>query len=411
MMGRAKQQQLEDWDRGFSCNPNLKICTDCFNEDGINQFILENNDAKECSFCERTYPYVSTCQLSRVIEHIQNSLCYEWGDPNNEGLPYETREGGWQGKVLDTWELFETTELDITNEAAREFIINSLFTYTWCERDPYSLKREETFKFGWRSFTNFVKHKARYLFLEAENTDYDPKQHDEMNPIKILEILGKIINENRLTTSLDIATKIYRARITDIGIKLTTAKELGSPPKESATMPNRMSPVGIPMFYGAFDITTAIFETYLPDEEDKQVTWGVFNPVRELLLIELPAYSIIPSLFDEHNREKRSDLRFLNDFVQDFIKPITRDRLAHISYVPTQIVTEYFRYVFKTEDGKQVDGIIYPSSKNGNGKAVVIFATSEQCIESNENIVNNKILKLVDWNSKILYEKNNNDTK
>lgn len=407
-MGRAKQQQLEDWDRGFSCDDNLKICTDCFNEDGINQFILENNDATECSFCKRTYPNVNTCQLSRVIEHIQNSLCYEWGDPSNEGLPYETREGGWQGEVFDTWELFETVELDILNEKAREFIINSLLIDTWCEKDPYSLKREDTLKFGWRNFTNFVKHKSRYLFLEADNPDYNPKQHDEMNPIKILEILGKIINRNRLIKSLDITTKIYRARITGIGINLTTAKELGSPPQEFATMPNRMSPVGIPMFYGAFDIKTAILETYLPDKEDKQAIWGVFNPARELLLIELPAYASIPSLFDDHNREKRSDLRFLNNFIQDFIKPITRDKLAHISYVPTQIVTEYFRYVFKTKDGKQVDGIIYPSSKDGGKKAVVIFATSEQCIESNGNTANNAMLKLVGWNCKILNGKNDN---
>lgn len=403
-MGRAKQQQIEAWERGFTCDENLNICTQCFNEEGINKFIQEHAESVKCSFCSST-KNTRACPLSLVIEHIITSLRYEWGDPNNEGLPYETREGGWQGEVLNTWDLFDTTGLDIINDKAKQYIISSFFDDMWCEREPYSLRVDHTFSLGWNQFTNFVKNKSRYMFLNAKNTDYNPNQHDEMNPIKILDVLGKIINKVNLIKTLDSTVPIYRVRIIETNQNLSTAKELGPPPHEFAVMPNRMSPSGIPMFYGAFDLDTAIQETYLTCPDKKKAIWGIFHPTKELLLIDLPEYSSIPSLFDEYKRENRSYLKFLNNFIQDFIQPITRDKFAHIEYVPTQIVTEYFRYIFKTLEGKPVDGIIYPSSKNKGKKAVVIFATSDQCIDSfpgkNFNMTNS-ILSLTEVNSKIL---------
>ena len=60
------------------------------------------------------------------------------------------------------------------------------------------------------------------------------------------------------------------------------------------------------------------------------------------------------------------------DFISDFTKAIQRSGYEHIDYVPTQIVTEYFRHVFKIGDQINIDGIIYPSSKNEGKKAIVI---------------------------------------
>ena len=65
-------------------------------------------------------------------------------------------------------------------------------------------------------------------------------------------------------------------------------------------------------------------------------------------------------------------------------------------------MTEYFRHVFKSKDGVQVDGIIYPSSKNEGHRAVVIFATSEQCLDIDEAAVNDALLRLKEIESKIL---------
>ena len=50
----------------------------------------------------------------------------------------------------------------------------------------------------------------------------------------------------------------------------------------------------------------------------------------------------------------------------------------------------------------QVDGIIYPSSKNEGHRAVVIFATSEQCIDADESFQNDSLLRLVGIESQVL---------
>lgn len=71
----------------------------------------------------------------------------------------------------------------------------------------------------------------------------------------------------------------------------------------------------------------------------------------------------------------------MRDFIEDFTKPIERSDRAHADYVPTQVVTEYFRHVYRTDDGHQIDGIIYPSSKTGD-KAIVIFADASGCIDA-----------------------------
>ena len=56
---------------------------------------------------------------------------------------------------------------------------------------------------------------------------------------------------------------------------------------------------------------------------------------------------------------------------------MVHDGREHIDYVPSQIVTEYFRHVYRTYDGKPLDGIIFPSAHVRNGKNFVIFASSD----------------------------------
>ncbi|WPX17187.1 RES family NAD+ phosphorylase [Pseudomonas sp. 10S4] len=159
-------------------------------------------------------------------------------------------------------------------------------------------------------------------------------------------------------------------------------------------MPNRMSPVGIPMFYGAFDLNTAIREIYEPDNaKGKKVASGEFTALRNLRVVDLSKSLPIPSLFDPKLQTLRNYYRFMNNFINDFTKPIERSDRAHAEYVPTQVVTEYFRHVYRTGDGAQIDGIIYPSSKTGQ-KAIVIFADSAACIDAEETQGSGALLRL-----------------
>jgi hypothetical protein len=396
-MGIAKRMWEEEQERVYSSNDGITVCSGCFEEHSIQQFIEEHQSHNSCSYCDESGDDVKACDLDSVIEHILESISYEWGHPANEGLPYESREGGWQvATVCDTWELLEDIEFGNDSGNLYEDICSSIHNQEWCEKNPYSLSADETLMHGWREFSDFVQNTARYVFFKAKNSNYDENQHDEMNPIDILDSLGSIYEKIKLVQRVPASTEIKRVRIVNLDQELSSAKELGSPPKEFATMANRMSPAGISMFYGAFDIDTAIKETYesRPDQQKKAIC-GIFKPIRDLTVIDLSERFYMPSLFDEHERENRSYIRFLIDFVSDFTKPIQREDRAHIDYVPTQIITEYFRHLFKHNSNGIVDGVIYPSSKNEGKKAIVIFANSDQCVEKTDSLDSNSLLSLI----------------
>ncbi len=393
----------EEQDRGFTSNVGKFVCTNCFDEYALKQFIKEHSSYNYCSYCEETDEEIIACELDSLIEHILESIQYEWGHPANEGLPYETREGGWQvASVYDTWEIIDEVGLGNYHGEIYDDICKSIHNQEWCERDPFSLKGNQILMFGWQKFSEFVCNTARYVFFKANNTNYDRDQHDEMNPVDILDTLATIIKKLDLFEIISDSTIITRTRIVNPEVELISAKQLGSPPNQFANMANRMSPAGIPMFYGAFDVETAIKETYELTHENKKAICGMFKPTRPLIVIDLSKKSYVPSLFDEHERSLRNDIKFLIDFITDFTKPIERSDRAHIDYVPTQIVTEYIRHVFRTEGGGQIDGVVYPSSKNEGKNAIVIFANSEQCIEQTDVIDSGSLLTLIEIKSQEL---------
>lgn len=379
-MGGAKRMWEEANERGFFVDENLIVCSNCFEDYAIKKFIEDHNSEQPCDFCEDQDG--ASCTLEEVLVHIMTCLKYEWGHPANEGLPYESREGGWQGDVIDTWEMLENTGIEINSEELQDIIYSSLINNEWCKRNPYSLTEDRVFYYGWMEFSKFVMHEARYVFLSATPSTYDENQHDEMHPVKILEVLSQITENLGLIRKIDASTGIYRVRIVNLNETLNSASELGAPPLEFATIPNRISPAGISMFYGAFDISTAIIETYDASKPaDKKAIVGKFHPARALRVLDLSHVPPKPSLFDMERLHERTWIAFLNDFIYDLSRPIDRDDRSHIEYVPTQIVTEYFRHIVRIEEQFKVDGIIYPSAKNPGHSAIVIFAQNKHCID------------------------------
>ena len=158
------------------------------------------------------------------------------------------------------------------------------------------------------------------------------------------------------------------------------AKEITAPPTANAIYPNRMSPAGIAMFYGAMKKKTALIEVVdTEDKKRKYVTSAIFRNKEKLNLID---FTKLPQL-NPFNPKQLKDyylLSFLNEFVEDLSKPIQHDNKIHIEYVPTQILTEFFRYIHPNHKIR-VDGIIYPSSKDWNAKAVVLFMDHKESLE------------------------------
>lgn len=195
-------------------------------------------------------------------------------------------------------------------------------------------------------------------------------------------------------------TNIVRIRIADESFD--NAEQIGTPPVEFARQSNRMSPAGIPMFYGAFDEETAFAETFEPEHNAGQVaSSGTFQPVRNIRVLDLAELPQIPSVFDPDRRGLIHTLRFLHAFADDISKRIERDGREHIEYVPTQIVTEYFRRVFRTEEGEALDGIVYRSARCPGARAVVLFCEHRQCIDADSTAYDESLMRLIGvahWN-------------
>jgi hypothetical protein len=51
-MGIVKNLLMEDEDRGFSLNSGKAVCSECFNDEGIEQFIASNGASNfvQCSY-------------------------------------------------------------------------------------------------------------------------------------------------------------------------------------------------------------------------------------------------------------------------------------------------------------------------------------------------------------------------
>lgn len=62
---------------------------------------------------------------------------------------------------------------------------------------------------------------------------------------------------------------------------------------------------------------------------------------------------------------------------------IERDGREHYEYVPTQVVAEYFRRVFR-QGNNSINGIVYSSSRKGAQRCYCLFATDEQCREAED---------------------------
>jgi hypothetical protein len=293
--------------------------------------------------------------------------------------------------------------------------------------------------YGWKDFCEFVKHRNRYMFhlrprrpakaesagprqlqkpaestittgnttaspqavssesdvpvdlnpfnlapesmAEIMGTDLDDmidERLDGVSASRMLEAIGGSADEVGLVKKMPARTRLFRARVGPSGKPYRTARKLGPPPERKA-IASRMSPAGIPMFYGAGDEYCAIAETVvgrLP--KGKIINVGVFETIEDIQILDLTNVPAVPSLFSP-TRHLRPILRFLRSFVKDLSKPIKKDDHVHTEYIPTQIVTEYFRHSFHLDSGPAIRGILYPSARAKGRTACVLFFTREGC--------------------------------
>lgn len=376
------------------------ICRDCVGNIHLKEYIKKYGNMSKCSYCGNKRKVVT---LEDLLEHkIMQGIYFAYDEADN-------CLGRWDGEyVAQTFDTYDLIHEELADEFYFQYdniaddICDLMDNRIWCHADPYGETQDEREYYTWQSFCNLVMHRVRYLFSK-ENNIYSG--YDMSNPENILETIAGYVEMLHLTNTYKMTSKeygkVYRGRMHNADQIYKNASDFGPPPYKIAAA-NRMSAEGIPIFYAAYDEQTVLSEIY--DSHKEYATVAAFNLSRQLTLLNLDRLKSIkiPSIFDEENRKKGSAIKFLKKFAMYISRSI--EETPAIEYVPTQIVTEYFRYVFETSDNQKLDGIIYSSAQNNGGKCVALFMDPDM-FNSNKNMVDIKSMKISHYKKKLDVEK------
>ena len=357
------------------------VCAECFVDSGVREFIENNETKAQCSFCSGKPGEAPVALLEEVKDHIKTCIYEEYDDAENQ-LAYD--EGEYVGAHWDTEDLLvDEIGLDLPKDNDEKLLtelLGCLGDITWCERNGYGLDDQNRARFSWARFCEVVMHRRRFFFSDYEKEPYE----ETYSPGEVLDKLFQDAERYDLFQVLPPDSKLFRVRLQKAGNELTTAQDLGPPPKGLAKQSNRMSPPGIPMFYACDDPETALRETA---NEEGAFAISCFETRRPATILDLTDIPPVPSLFqaipDSLEFRPREVLVFLNHVADEMSKPIQRDDRVHINYVPTQVVTEYIRSQLISENAP-IDGIKYTSAVHPRHASYVIFATQDDLLPAPE---------------------------
>ena len=354
------------------------VCAACFADGGLRGFVAGEVRRNACTFCGEEAAEPIAAPLVEVLLYITECLASEY-DAAENSLTYDSELGEYMGDTWTTKDLLEThLEADLPNDEdgmLMEAFCDGLEDRLWCRSRPYSFSDDEKLNYSWDSFCELIKHDRRYFFLRG------PEEQELFSPLALLRELEGWCRKFELISTPRAKYPLYRSRRQEPGEMLRSPVELGPPPREKATVANRMSPPGIVMFYGSDEPETALREVArTPEGEADCYVVGEFRTLRETRILDRTGIPRIPSIFkpvpDTLEYDPRPPLIFLNYFAAELSMPIAGDRSAHVEYVPPQVVTEFVRTEFRHE-GMPLDGIRYRSARHEGGNSLVLFASQD----------------------------------
>ena len=325
-------------------------CSDCVRDFFLEELINERKEKRVCDFCHKENYCISVNELLKRIEnyidfYYENAIDFSPVDQGEYVFPTE-----------DGWDLVNFLISDMC-----ESLQNHLFSHVcfldqaYCERwDENGDLKTKHLIWNWNNFKEQIKHHERFFFWS------NPTANDEheMHPYDILYYIAACVETKGFISCIKKDTAIYRARcFDDFQISSQT---MGAPPSYKAPS-NRMSPIGIPLFYGCSDPETTIEEIGQVERGENYVI-GEWITKNDLLFLDLSKDLPHISNFDSDNLDAQLTFDFLREFLYDVNKSVPNE-VKEIEYIPTQVLSEFFRCVFKTKDQQTLAGIIYPSQK------------------------------------------------
>ena len=394
-MGQAKRlmmeiQEMGDWPDGLQ---DRFVCADHFDDEYLKQMVLKNAKPGVCSYCGKRR---NVCTLQSLATDITWKIHQYYNSADEEGLFLassfydDDKEEIAGARRLGIYiapedmecyesarELLDDLGLTTDNWKLDNDIENVFQTQEWVKKSYGSIETHARLHSEWLKFAKEVTEKRRFTFL-AKPEFADLALGKDAGYNNILSNLSRMINEQKLCVTLKHGTTLYRSRTVDNIDDVYGFKELTSAPAESA-WPNRMSPVGIGMFYGSFDEGVAKEECV---GSGKHFVVGKFVTIKDLRIIDLtriPKSSFWMPYWQENI--------FLHIFHQEITKPLDDNDKNSLRYIPTQIFTEFLRYMFREESGDNVSGLVYSSAKEQNQRNIVLFcdnASSKKIVDLKE---------------------------
>ena len=329
------------------------------------------NQGSPCSYCgaEPGGDAASrTVGMDVVAHYVHEAMLTRYRSFDDasvfEGEAWET--------ALDTDEVVVDIADGAFEVAVSEQVLNDIIAAIATPTAWFKDDTRDQFAYSWEQFAETVRHEARFVLIA------EPRPGGENEPparlSRFLEgLLGYADKSTRMLHTLPAGTKLYRGRMTDnpAGLRAEAEKEpaqkLGAAPPERAAA-GRMSGEGVPLFYGADNVHTAVAEIALHSPYDFAVI-GEFTTQRPVTILDFTRNPKVPSIFDLEHQDRRLFAEFVDDFVSAITKPVILDGRERVDYLPTQVVTEYLRWVPR----RRIDGIAFPSRADSRGKNVVLF--------------------------------------
>jgi RES domain-containing protein len=365
-MGRLKSAWEEESERGWSA-PDKVVCSDCVEDSFLKELIDSGANSRKCDYCGRRARHNIAAPVELIMPAIASALNFFYAEPTSAGVPYDS---GWVVEPRYTQDVLSNLSFDGQYDLFED-VVNAFHNTAWVNAANghwASIHQSDEWSYAWVEFSSYVKHRSRYFFMPSQTS------HQGMFgrfPADILEDIGRLVTSLGLINSMPSGTMVFRVRERIAGANWELCEaELGAPPQELAAA-GRMNPAGISYLYLATERRVAIGEVMRSPPCNAAI--GRFKTAKSLLLLDLTCVPDPPSLFDEDGRWEREAIMFLSDFVRDISQPVRKDGREHISYVPSQVVSEYFSQVFRTPEGERLDGLVYPSAVQSRGKNVVLF--------------------------------------
>lgn len=386
-MGQVKKFWMELEEKGdWPCGLEYKnVCTHHFDDMYLNEMIQEYGHEGKCSYCGH---HGTVCSMQDFMEQVSWKIHMYFDDVNNASLYYADDFYDDENEVIPGFkrvgeyvapkeaEYFECT-MDLmedlglaTDDGDLNNDIEDVFsTQEWIERDILHEDYRRVLFDKWKQFADAVTHSRRYTFLATPEFLPLVKGVEKTENKDILSSLRSLIITQKLVRKLKEGSILYRARRIKDKEKEYGFWDITAAPDAVASV-NRMSPAGVSLFYASFSDRTAIDECV--GKKTDPLLIGEFTTKKDLRILDLTRIPG-PSFWMDDWQENQ----FLHSFNREVTKRLNPQDTNLLQYIPTQVFTEFLRYMFTDAKGNKLDGMIYGSSKTRE-KNIVLFCNHKQ---------------------------------